>query len=84
MVLDSSSFLSQVEKNELIELYSTLLRKLVFTREVLDPKFHKNRDFYSKIGYDFPDSTRIDSILVEELYLSGELAQACWLVANKY
>ena len=41
IVLDSSSFLSQVEKNELIELYQTLLGKLVFTREVLDPKFHK-------------------------------------------
>ena len=42
IVLDSSSFLSQVEKNKFIELYSTLLGKLVFTREVLDPKFHKN------------------------------------------
>ena len=40
IVLDSSSFSSEVDKNELIEFYSTLLGKLVFTWKVLDPKFH--------------------------------------------
>ena len=49
IVPDSSSFSSEVEKYELIEFNSTLFGKthfysgkLIFTQEVLDPKFHKN------------------------------------------
>ena len=45
--------------------------------EVLDPKFLTKHRVNSRANFPTRYSTRIDSIQVEEVHSSGELAQAC-------